>query len=186
LIGTSSDYPPVCDRRSATLCAARFFFMFALVAAARLSAVRSGAVVRFGCVWVCSIAIAVSGTSISGTIILVSFQEYYDLVSGQDLHRCADCNSDAWIPLVVHVIPIVLIDDIDVVRLVPVVCPITRPWVNQAEPESVVLEAWVSANNHIRLVIDDEPIVWSKVAVVAVVGNAIAVVAAALLPCVVV
>ncbi len=160
--------------------------MFALVAAARLSAVRSGALFRLGCVWVCSTALAVSGTSISGTIIFVSFQEYYDLVPGRGLHRDADGDADARISLVVHVIPIVLIDDIHVVGLVPVVGPSVRPRVNQAEPEAAVLEAWVSANHHIRLVIDDEPVVRSKVAVVAVVGNAIAVVAAALLPCVVV
>ncbi len=160
--------------------------MFALVAAARLSAVRSGAVVRFGCVWVCPIAVGVSGTSISGTIILLSFREYYELVPGQDLQGNADGDADARISLVVHVIPIVLIDDIHVVGLVPVVCPSVRPRVNQAEPEAAVLEAWVSTNHHIRLVIDDEPVVRSKVAVVAVVGNAIAMVAAALLPCVVV
>jgi len=72
-IGPRSGYPPVCDRRSATLCAARFFFMLALAAAARLSAARSGAVFRFGCVWVCAIAVVGLGTSISGTIIFVSF-----------------------------------------------------------------------------------------------------------------
>jgi hypothetical protein len=49
LIYPRSGYPPVCDRRSATLCAARFFFMFALAAAARLSAIRSGVPFPLGC-----------------------------------------------------------------------------------------------------------------------------------------
>jgi hypothetical protein len=84
--------------------------------------------------------------------------------------------------MVVHVVSIVLIDNINVVIFVPVVSPIVRPRVNQAKPKAVVLEAWEAANNHKRLVVDDEPVVRAKIAVVAIVRDTITVVATALLP----
>ena len=50
--------------------------------------------------------------------------------SHRGLHRDADCDPDTWIPLVVHVIPIVLIDNINIVGLVPVVGPSVGPRIN--------------------------------------------------------
>ena len=102
------------------------------------------------------------------------------------LQRDADCNSDARVALVVHVIPIVSIDDVHVISLVPVGRPGGGPRVNQAEPIAAVLEAREAANNHVRLAKDNEAVALAKIAVVAVVWDAIAVVAAALLPCAVV
>jgi len=85
-------------------------------------------------------------------------------------------------PTVVHVISVVLIGNVNVVGLVPVVCPVVRPRIDKAEPESAVLEARESANHHIRLVVDDERVVRTKVSVVTVVRDAVAVVPAPLLP----
>ena len=102
--------------------------------------------------------------------------------SHRSLHRDADCDPDTWIPLVVHIIPIVLIDNINIVGLVPVVGPSVGPRINYTEPKAVVLEARESADHHIRLVVDDETVVRTKIAVVTVIRDAVAVVAAALLP----
>jgi hypothetical protein len=84
--------------------------------------------------------------------------------------------------MVVHVVPIVLVENINVVIFVPVVSPIVRPRVNYAKPKAVVLEAREAANNHKRLAVDDEPVLRAKVAVVTVLRDTVAVVAAALLP----
>ncbi len=56
------------------------------------------------------------------------------------------------------------------------------PRIDQTEPKAVVLEPREPANNHIGLVVDDEPVLRAKIAVVAFVRDAVAVVAAALLP----
>ena len=98
------------------------------------------------------------------------------------LHRDADGNANARMPAVVHVIPIVLIDNVNVVSLVPVVRPVVGPRINQAEPKAAVLEARESANHHVGLVIDHESVVRTKVPVVTVFRDAVAVVTAALLP----
>jgi hypothetical protein len=64
------NYPPVCDRRNATRCAARFFFFFARTASARLSATRSGAVFFFGCACAGSTSDVALATSISGAVMV--------------------------------------------------------------------------------------------------------------------
>jgi hypothetical protein len=107
----------------------------------------------------------------------------FDCLSSRwDLERNADRQADTRIPAVVHVVPIVLVDHVNVVGLVPVICPIAGPWVNKAEPIATVLKAGISADNHVRLAEDDEPMAGAKVARVTVVWNAVAVVSAALLP----
>ena len=98
------------------------------------------------------------------------------------LHRDADCNTNAGISLVVHVVPIIGIDNVNIVGLVPVVGPRLWPGIDQCEPKAVVLEAWKTTDDHIGLVVDDEPVVRAKVAVVTIVRDTVAVVAAALLP----
>jgi hypothetical protein len=84
--------------------------------------------------------------------------------------------------LVVHVISIVRVDNVNVVGLVPVVCPVAWPRVNKGEPVAAVLEARKSSNDHIWLAVNDESVPWAKIAMVALVWDAVAVVAAALLP----
>jgi hypothetical protein len=48
--------------------------------------------------------------------------------------------------VVVQVIAVIDVDDINIVGVVPVVRPVSRPWVNEAEPIALVLETWISAN----------------------------------------
>jgi len=100
----------------------------------------------------------------------------------EPLHRNADCNADARVPLVVHVISIVCVDNVHIVGFIPVVCPVTWPRINQSEPIAAVLEAWKAANHHIGLAVDHERVVRAKVSVVPVVRDAVAVISTTLLP----
>jgi len=84
--------------------------------------------------------------------------------------------------MVVHVIPVVDVNNVNVVGFVPVVGPVVWPRISQGEPIAAVLEAREPANYHVGLAIDDEHMVLAEVAVVTVVRNAVAVVAATLLP----
>jgi len=100
----------------------------------------------------------------------------------EPLHRDIDCHSDVGIPAVEQVVPVVDVSDIDVVGVVPVIRPVFRPRVDHTEPIAVVLEAWESAHNQEGEAVDAEPMVLAKVSTEALIGNAVAVVAAALLP----
>jgi hypothetical protein len=97
-------------------------------------------------------------------------------------HGDGDGESSARIPGVVHVVSAVGILHVDVVVLIPVVRPGFRPRVNETKPEAFVLEARKTADKYHGLAVDAEPVRRTEVAVVAVVRNAVAVVAAALLP----
>ncbi len=93
-------------------------------------------------------------------------------------------NGDTYVRIsgVVHVVPVVLVDDINIVGLIPVVCPRVWPGIDHTEPIASVLKARESTHHHVRLVVDDEPIAWAEVAVVAVLRDAVSVIAATLLP----
>jgi hypothetical protein len=98
------------------------------------------------------------------------------------LERDADCDPDTRISPVVHVVPIVSVDEVNVVGFVPVACPGVGPRINQAKPVAAVLKARKSADNHIGFIEDHELMVRSEMAVVTIGGNTVAIVAAALLP----
>ena len=91
-------------------------------------------------------------------------------------------DSIAGIPSVVQVIAVSRVVDIHIIVVVPVVGPVFRPRVNQTEPIASVLEAWVSAHDNYWVAVDAERVTRTKVAIVAVVGNSVAIVTAALLP----
>ena len=101
---------------------------------------------------------------------------------GTPLHRDADRNSDVGVPAVEQVVAVVDVGDINVVGVVPVIRPIFRPWVNEAEPIAVVLEARISAHNQEGQAVDAEPMIRPKVSTEPVVRDAVAVVATTLLP----
>ena len=86
------------------------------------------------------------------------------------------------IPAVVEVIPVVEVIDVNIIRLVPGVSPVFWIWVNETEPIAIVLEARIPAHHHEGEAIDAEPVTSTTVAAEIVVRNAVAVVAAALLP----
>jgi len=100
----------------------------------------------------------------------------------EPLKRDVDCNSFAGIPPIVEVVTVVDVVDVDVVVVVPVVPPVFRPRVDGADPIALVLEAWVSAYNQEGKAVDAEAVARAKVSAVPVVGNAVTLVAAALLP----
>jgi len=98
------------------------------------------------------------------------------------LHRNANGNSNPGIPAVIHVVPVVDVRNIDVIGVVPVICPGSRPWVNETNPITLVLETRISTNHQERKPVDSEPMLRPKVSMVSVVRDAIAAVAATLLP----
>jgi hypothetical protein len=100
----------------------------------------------------------------------------------QLIHKDGDCDSIPRIATVVQVIAVVRVFDIHIIVVVPVVGPVFRPWVNRTEPEATVLEPEVPANFFHGVAVDAEGVFRTKVAIVAIVGNAVPVVAAALLP----
>ena len=99
-----------------------------------------------------------------------------------ELQRDADCDSDAGVSLVVHVVSVVGVDHVHVVGLIPVVGPVAGPRINQGEPIAAVLEAGEAADHHVGLAVNDKSMARAEVSVVAIVRNAVAVVASALLP----
>jgi hypothetical protein len=101
---------------------------------------------------------------------------------GKILHRDADRNSNVGIPAVEEIVAVIDIGDVDVVGVVPVIRPVSWPWVNHAEPIAVVLEAGISAHNEEGETVNAEPVVLTKISAEAIVRNAVAVVATTLLP----
>jgi hypothetical protein len=85
-------------------------------------------------------------------------------------------------PAVEQVIAVVDVADIDIVGVIPVRRPGFWPRVNETEPIAAVLEAGISAHNQEGEPIDSEPMFRPKVSTESIVRNAVAVVAAALLP----
>jgi hypothetical protein len=94
----------------------------------------------------------------------------------------ADGDPIPGVPAVVQVIAAVGENDIDVIILVPVVVPVLRPRIHEPEPESAVLEAWISAIEFHGIPMDAEPVIPAKMGTISVVGNTVAIVAATLLP----
>jgi hypothetical protein len=82
----------------------------------------------------------------------------------------------------VKVIAVIDVGYVDVIGVVPVIRPGLGPRVNETDPIAVVLEAGISSNNKEGLVIDSELMSRSEISTVPVVGDAVPVVAAALLP----
>ena len=106
----------------------------------------------------------------------------FEAAPGGRLHRDADCYSNIGMPAVEQVITVVDVADIDIVGVIPVRRPGFWPRVNETEPIAAVLEAGISAHNQEGQPIDSEPMFRPKVSTESIVRNAVAVVAAALLP----
>ena len=85
-------------------------------------------------------------------------------------------------PAVEEVIAVVLVADINIVRVIPVVTPISWPWVDQAEPVPFVLEAGEPADNHEWEASNPETVTCAEESAVTRLWDAVAVVSAALLP----
>jgi hypothetical protein len=93
-----------------------------------------------------------------------------------------DGDAIARIPAVVQVIAVARIVDVDVIVVVPVAGPVFRPGVGQAEPIAAVLKAGISTDDHDGVAVNAERVAGAKVTVIAVLGNTVTVVTAALLP----
>lgn len=98
------------------------------------------------------------------------------------LQRDIDRNSATGIPAVVQVVAVVNVVYVDVIGVVPVISPIFRPRINRTDPIALVLEARVSPDHQEGEGVDSEPVAGPKVSTVPVVRDAVAAVAAPLLP----
>src|SRR5450755_3498548 len=98
------------------------------------------------------------------------------------LQRDVDGNSLARVVAVVQVVAVIHIVDVNIVVVVPVVPPLIWPRVNRTDPVALVLEARVSAYNQEGKAVDAEVVAGAKVSAVPVIRNAVATVAATLLP----
>lgn len=97
-------------------------------------------------------------------------------------HRNVDCNSDARVAPVVHVVAVASVGYVDVVVVVPIIRPILRPRVQKSYPVTLVLETWVSVIDHKRESEDTEEMLRSEVSAIPIVRNSVAVITASLLP----
>ena len=109
-----------------------------------------------------------------------------EAASGLPLQRDPDCNSRVGVAAIIQVITIVDVADVDFVSVIPVVRPVLRPWIHQAEPITPVLKARKTSNYQERPAVDSEPMLRPKISTEASIRDAITVVASALLPCVMV
>jgi hypothetical protein len=100
--------------------------------------------------------------------------------TANELPRDADCNFYAGIVAVVHVVAVAPISDVDVIVVVPVIRPVFRPRIEKRNPVTLVLESGVSTINHKRETVDPKPMLRTEIGAIAVLGNTVAVVAAAL------
>jgi hypothetical protein len=98
------------------------------------------------------------------------------------LVRYVDGNSNRWIPAVKQVIPVVNVIDVDLVGVIPIIRPVSWPWVNHAEPVTFVLEPRIAALDHERKTGDSEAMFRSKVSPEPVIGDVVAAVSTTLLP----
>src|SRR5258705_3174755 len=98
------------------------------------------------------------------------------------LQRYSDGNPDVGVPTVEEVVAVVDVADVHVVIRVPIVPPILRPWVDQRHPIAVIPEPGSSAHDTERVSVDTEPVLRTEVSTESGVGDAVCLVAAALLP----
>jgi hypothetical protein len=99
----------------------------------------------------------------------------------RQLQRNSDRESDVWIPAVVKVVPVVVID-VDVIGSVPIVCPVFRPGIHQQEGISAVLETRISHIDR-REIPNTEPVFPPEIETEAVLRNVVTAVASSLHPC---
>ena len=100
----------------------------------------------------------------------------------QPLQRDPDCNSHVGMSAVIEIITVVDVAYVDFVCVIPVVRPVLRPWIHQAEPISPVLKAGKTANYQEWPPVNAESVLRPKISTVARVWDAVTVVASALLP----
>ncbi len=99
------------------------------------------------------------------------------------LKRDANCNTGATRkPTVVQVIPAIEVIDVNIICFVPIDSPVFWIRIDAVEPIATELEAWKPAHHQEGEAVDAEPVIPAIVVPEIVVWNAVAPVAAALLP----
>ena len=98
------------------------------------------------------------------------------------VHIYGDCDPIPGVPAVVQVIAVFGVNDIDIIVVVPIVCPILWPWVHETEPKASVLEPRIPAIQLHRVPVDAEPVIRPKAATIVGIWNAVAGITATLPP----
>jgi hypothetical protein len=93
-----------------------------------------------------------------------------------------DGDTIARIPAVIQVIAVARVVDVDVIVVVPVVGPVFRPGIGEAEPIAAILKAGVAADDHNRVAVNAEVVIRAQVTVIAIFRNAVTVIASPFLP----
>lgn len=106
----------------------------------------------------------------------------YEAAAATQLHGNADRNAHARIPSVEQVVAVVDVFNIDFVGVIPVSGPVPWPGINHAEPEAIVLEAWISAHHQEGEASDAELVITAEVSTKLLLGDPVAVIPAALAP----
>ena len=100
----------------------------------------------------------------------------------RDLERNCDGDWIIGVIAVIEVVPIAGVVEIHIVGFVPVCPPGFRPWIDDRDPISVVLEARLPTHEDQRKAVDAEEMIAAEVEPEAGVGNPVAAVATALTP----
>jgi hypothetical protein len=117
-----------------------------------------------------------------GGLTTVSGAGSREAAPAEELQRDIDRDSLTGIPVVVQVVAVVDVVYVDVVIVIPVVAPGLRPWVNRADPITVVLKARIAADHQEGKSVDSEAMAGPEVSAEAVIRDAIAAITATLLP----
>ena len=103
--------------------------------------------------------------------------------ANQFLERSVNRDCHSRMPPVVEVISSAnALVNVNIVRFIPVRPPCSRPWINQIEPKTTVLEARVTFDNHHRHAVNAEPVLPPKMRAEPVIWNAIAAITAPITP----
>lgn len=94
-----------------------------------------------------------------------------------------DGNAIAGISAVIQIISVTVVVHVYVIIVVPIGIPVLRPRVHHTEPIAAILEAAMAADISHRETVNAESVILAIVATEPVIRNAVASVAAALLPC---
>lgn len=112
--------------------------------------------------------------------VLFGVEASFEVVAVRQLHYDRDRKSDARMPAVVKVVPIVIVD-VDVIGIVPVLCPVFRPGIHEQERKAAVREARIPHVDR-GAVVNPEPVLTPEMEIEAGLRNVVTAVASTLRP----
>lgn len=98
------------------------------------------------------------------------------------LHGHVDSDRNSRVAAVEHVVAVVHVVNVHVVGFIPGRSPVFGPWIDDAEPETSILEARVSAHDQDGGAMNAKPVTAAKTGAEACFRNAVSTVSAAFMP----